>query len=186
MRSEGDDHSSPPPTSTLPQLLTFHGFYDENREFLGIERIHIVASMNPGSTVGRHPLSTRFTAIVRLASIEYPDARELAAVYGAFMTAALGPNCGVRIADERFRAPAGLARLAQTMVDVYSATRAKFSVDERRHYLFTPREVTAWVVGLLRYDVATEPLLDIVAFEAQRIFRDRLVDAESSRCVRAS
>lgn len=137
--------------------------------------------MNPGSTVGRHPLSTRFTAIVRVASVEYPDAKELAAVYGAFMTAALGPSSGVKLADERFRSPAGLARLAQTMVDVYTAVRAKFSVDERRHYLFTPREVTAWVVGLLRYDIAAEPLLDVVAFEAQRIFRDRLVDAESSR-----
>jgi len=46
--------------------------------------------------------------------------------------------------------------------------RSRFTVDDHRHYLFTPRELTAWVLGLLRYDVASEPLLDVVAHEAQR------------------
>ena len=49
----------------LQQLITFNGFYDENLEFLRLERVQIVCSMNAASTVGRHPLSTRFTAIVR-------------------------------------------------------------------------------------------------------------------------
>ena len=43
----------------LQQLVTFKGFYDEHLEFLGIERVHIVCTMNPATTVGRHPLSTR-------------------------------------------------------------------------------------------------------------------------------
>ena len=30
------------------------GFYDEHLEFLGIERVHIVCTMNPATTVGRH------------------------------------------------------------------------------------------------------------------------------------
>lgn len=49
----------------LQQLLTFNGFYDENLEFLRIQKIQIVCSMNAATTVGRHPLSTRFTAVVR-------------------------------------------------------------------------------------------------------------------------
>jgi hypothetical protein len=44
----------------LQQLVTFKGFYDEHLEFLGIERVHIVCTMNPATTVGRHPLSTRY------------------------------------------------------------------------------------------------------------------------------
>lgn len=32
--------------------------------------------------------------------------------------------------------------------------RAKFTVDDYSHYLFTPRILTQWVLGLFRYDLA--------------------------------
>lgn len=55
----------------LQQLITHRGFYDDNLEFVYLdEKIQIVASMNPPSTVGRHPLSTRFTANIRMYYIE--------------------------------------------------------------------------------------------------------------------
>lgn len=57
--------------------------------------------------------------------------------------------------------------------------RAKFTVDDQRHYIFTPRDLTSLVRGLLRYDASQENLLDYVANEANRIFRDRLVDTEA-------
>lgn len=53
--------------------------------------------------------------------------------------------------------------------------RQRFSVDTHRHYAFTPRCVADWINGLRRYDVTAEEFLDAVAYEAQRIFRDRLV-----------
>lgn len=37
--------------------------------------------MSPPSTVGRHPLSTRFTARVRVAALSYPDRDSLQSVY---------------------------------------------------------------------------------------------------------
>lgn len=39
------------------------------------------------------------------------------------------------------------------MLETYSQVRQKFSVDEHRHYLFTPRDVTNWIFGLMRYDI---------------------------------
>jgi dynein heavy chain 2 len=65
----------------LQQLITFGGFYDQQLEFLKLERVQIVCSMNPATTVGRHPLSTRFTAIARIAILDYPEPPELVAVY---------------------------------------------------------------------------------------------------------
>ena len=59
------------------------GFYDENLEFLGLERVQIVASMNPSTTVGRWALSTRFTANVRIAVMGYPSTEELRHVISA-------------------------------------------------------------------------------------------------------
>ena len=132
--------------------------------------------MNAATTVGRHPLSTRFTAIVRVAYVEYPSAAELVTVYSTFLSASFArvPNLH---AD--WLIPSRQDKLAANMVDVYEQLKNKFSVDDHRHYLFTPRDLTNWTMGLLRYDLSDEELLDVWAYEAHRLFRDRLVDASS-------
>ena len=64
---------SPPslPPSPLPsQVITYNGFYDNNLEWVGLEAVQIVASMNAGNTLGKHSLSTRFTSIARICCIE--------------------------------------------------------------------------------------------------------------------
>ncbi|CAM9278979.1 unnamed protein product, partial [Hapterophycus canaliculatus] len=159
----------------LQQLQTFGGFYDENLEFLRLERVHLVASMNAATTVGRHPLSTRFTATVRIGVLDYPDGNELCSVYSAFLGRALGAGS----TDARWRRPSERDKLSKTMIDLYNQVKGRFSVDDHRHYLLTPRDLTAWVRGLLRYELSSEQVLDCVAYEAQRLFRDRLVDADS-------
>ncbi|OQS05963.1 dynein heavy chain [Thraustotheca clavata] len=156
----------------LQQLLTFQGFFDPHLEFLGVERVQIVASMNAATTVGRHMLSTRFTAIVRVAAMDYPTAEELTAVYSTFLE-------GVLAESPTMKDTATRDKLAHSMVELYESVRSKFSVDEHRHYLFTPRDLTQWAFGLLRYDLANEEVLDVLGYEARRLFRDRLVDAES-------
>jgi len=55
----------------LPQVLTYNGFYDSNLEFVSLDNVQIVASMNSGNSLGRHKLTSRFTSIVRLCSIGY-------------------------------------------------------------------------------------------------------------------
>jgi dynein heavy chain 2 len=69
----------------LQQIVCYKGFYDDNLEFVSLERIQIVASMNPSSTIGRHRISTRFTANVRICYMEYPTNEELVPVYGEFL-----------------------------------------------------------------------------------------------------
>lgn len=172
-----DKYDTCPLVAFLQQLITFQGFYDEQLEFLGIEKVHIVATMNPPTTVGRHHLSTRFTAIVRVAWMDYPSPAELTTMYSAYIQAAL---YGTRLPDARFAKPAGAQKLAGSMVELFDVVRTKFSVDDHRHYLFTPRDLTAWVEGLLRYDLESEVLLDVFAYEAQRLVRDRVVDHEGA------
>jgi dynein heavy chain 2 len=79
----------------LQQIVCYKGFYDENLEFVYLERVQIVASMNPSTTIGRHKISTRFTANVRIAYVEYPSAEELMPVYSEFMKTILShPSFG--------------------------------------------------------------------------------------------
>lgn len=56
----------------LHQIVCYKGFYDDNLEFVSLERIQIVASMNPSTTIGRHKISTRFTANVCVSYMDYP------------------------------------------------------------------------------------------------------------------
>ena len=58
--------------------------------------------------------------------------------------------------------------------------RERFSRDDHSHYLFSPRHLTEWAVGLLRYDLAADPLLECWAHEARRIFEDRLVGTDAA------
>ena len=160
----------------LQQLITFEGFYDEALEFLRYERIQIVASINAATTVGRHNLSSRFTAVVRIGVVDYPETSELTAVYSTFLKTVLNSST---LFDDKFRNDSEGSKLALSMVEIYQKTREKFTVDDRRHYLFTPRDLTLWMKNLCRYDLAGEPLIDIVAHEACRIFRDRLVGGDS-------
>ena len=46
-----------------------------------------------------------------------------------------------------------------------SRVRLRVQVDDFRHYLFTPRDLTALVVGLLRYDVRAVHPLDALSHE---------------------
>ena len=160
----------------LQQIITFDGFYDEALEFLKLERIQIVASINAATTVGRHPLSTRFTAVVRICVVDYPETSELVSVYDTFLSVALK---SVPVGDSKWLQTSEREKLANSIVEVYQKTREKFTVDDRRHYLFTPRDMTLWVKNFCRYDLASENILDVLSHEASRIFRDRLVGTDA-------
>lgn len=46
--------------------------------------------MNPSTTMGRYPLSTRLTSICRFATIAYPPREQLSSVYTAMLKAVPG------------------------------------------------------------------------------------------------
>jgi len=93
--------------------------------------------MNPSSTIGRHKISTRFTANVRICYMEYPTNEELTPVYTEFLKAILSnPNfAGGMMANSS-------KKISNFLIDLYFNVKQKFSVDEHRHYLFTPRDIT--------------------------------------------
>ena len=71
--------------------MAYGGFYDENLDFVTLERIQLIASMNPSSTLGRYQLSTRFTAMVRIAAVDYPSTDSLQTIYAQYLSLVLPP-----------------------------------------------------------------------------------------------
>jgi len=160
----------------LQQLVCYQGFYDKNLDFVGLQGIQIVASMNPSTTLGRYPLSTRFTANVRLGYVHYPDKESLSSIYSSILQSVLEYKCP---GSKTWSGSTAAKKLAVCMVDVYENVKKKFSADDQRHYMFNPRDLTQWAIGLLRYELADmgPDMLNTWAFEGARLFRDRLVNA---------
>jgi len=165
----------------LQQIITHRGFYDENLEFVFLdEKIQIVASMNPSSTLGRYPLSTRFTANVRNHYVDYPTIEELNTIYTEYLKGVLQSE-QIKLERKDENTIFGLARkISAFLVEFYQEVKRKFLSDEHRHYMYTPANLTAIVYGLMRYEIGSmEQLFEIIAYEVCRIFRDRIVDFES-------
>ncbi|NXI65822.1 DYHC2 protein, partial [Anseranas semipalmata] len=163
----------------LQQVLTYQGFYDENLEWVGLENIQIVASMTAGGTLGRNKLTSRFTSIVRLCAVDYPERDQLQTIYSAYLEPVLQKNLKNH---PIWGSLPKIHQLAGSMVQVYEQVRAKFTVDDHSHYLFTPCILTQWVLGLFRYNLSdgsstqtADYVLEIVAYEACRLFRDKIV-----------
>lgn len=53
------------------QVLTYNGFYNEGLEWVSLENIQVVASMSTGCALGSHSITSRFSSIVRICTIEY-------------------------------------------------------------------------------------------------------------------
>uniref|UniRef100_A0AAV2J329 Cytoplasmic dynein 2 heavy chain 1 n=1 Tax=Knipowitschia caucasica TaxID=637954 RepID=A0AAV2J329_KNICA len=156
----------------LQQVLTYKGFYDENLDWVSLENIQVVASMSTGCAVGSHSLTSRFSSIVRICTIDYPDREQLQTIYSAYLQPVLQHSLG---SQAEWASAGRTHQLAASLVQLYEQVKVKFTVDDHSHYLFTPCIITEWVLSLLRYDLTADSVMEVVAYEARRLFRDRLV-----------
>lgn len=130
----------------LQQILTYGGFYD-NLEWVGLEAVTIVGTMTAGTGLGRHPLSTRFTSVIRILSIGEPDKEYLDAMCSSYLGAVFDD---ILPSHPVWNSRTKISQLATSMVTIYSNLKKLFSVDTKSHYVFTPRHLTEWCLGLVR------------------------------------
>eukprot|EP00050_Salpingoeca_kvevrii_P020215 m.95860 g.95860 ORF g.95860 m.95860 type:complete len:4292 (+) comp8765_c0_seq1:164-13039(+) len=173
-----DKWGTSPLIELLQQFIGFRGFYDSNLEWVGLENIMLVGSMNPSSTLGRHDLSERFSSIVRVLYVDYTETDQLQEIYTACLASVLN---NVTVTDRSFKSSSSVSKLAATMISIYQTVREAFKSDEHGHYLFTPLNLTEWCRGMLRYNLAEVEVLEAFCHEASRIFRDRLVEEDRIR-----
>jgi len=143
-----------------------------------------VGTVSPSGTPGRHPLSTRFTARVRIAALAYPSPEELLVIYTSMVKSSFGASPDRAVAAVAASAPA----VARFMVEAYGgaaealgAGGAGLPADAaQQHCALTPRDLTDWVEGLQRYALGESvELWEAVAHEGCRVFRDRLAGGDA-------
>ncbi|OQR67050.1 cytoplasmic dynein 2 heavy chain 1-like [Tropilaelaps mercedesae] len=148
----------------LQQVVNYGGFFDSSLNWILLERIQFVATVTD-----RAQISTRFTSISFILSLEHSEREELIQIYSALMTpvlkqSAMDPNV-----------------IAAAMVNLLTGMRKKFTIDSRKHYVFTARNLTEWARAMARYTKTEGELPVVWCHEALRIFGDSLATDADAR-----
>lgn len=157
----------------LRLLIEKKGFWnpDDNR-WVSVERFRIVGACNPPSDPGRVPLSPRFLRHTSIVLIDHPSEQSLATIYRTIFEATfrLVPHLRNHV-----------GAFCEATLYFYHQCRKNFKTSMQAHYSFSPRELTRWIRGIhaalsngLRQTFNS--VLRIWAYEAWRIFADRLVN----------
>lgn len=99
--------------------------------------------MFPPSSIGRNQLTQRFTAIVKILNIDYPSNEELTSIYLEYFRSLLRSR---KIDESHCKSFANL------FIEVYLNIKKNFSVDEYRHYSFTPKSLFQIFKNLPKYE----------------------------------
>lgn len=101
--------------------------------------------------------------------VDYPGPTSLTQIYGTFNRAMLRlvPNL------KPYAVP-----LTAAMVEFYTMSQQRFTQDMQPHYIYSPREMTRWVRGIVEAlrpleTLPVEGLVRMWAHEALRLFQDR-------------
>ena len=158
--------------SFLRQLVECGGFYrTTDHSWVKLERIQFVGACNPPTDPGRKPLSHRFLRHVPIIYVDYPGETSLKQIYGTFNRAMLKIVPTLRAYAEP---------LTAAMVEFYLLSQERFTQDMQPHYVYSPRELTRWVRGIVEAirpldSLSIEGLVRLWAHESLRLFQDRLV-----------
>ncbi|GMR54221.1 hypothetical protein PMAYCL1PPCAC_24416, partial [Pristionchus mayeri] len=153
------------------QLLTYEGFYDPHFEWIGIENVQIIGSMSVGVDTSANSLPTRVLSLFRICLMDPPTNEDLNLISSAFLTPIL---------ESSLNSPQRTTMIGSMMVNIFSQVKTTFKSTEYPHYVFTPKDLTKWIVSLMRYELTSDPefVQKVLIYESQRIFGDRLVSID--------
>ncbi|KAH9593148.1 Dynein heavy chain region D6 P-loop domain [Trypanosoma melophagium] len=162
----------------LLQLFMYNGFYNSDLEWIGIEKIQFVASMDPTTSAGRYEVTPRLLSVVSIVYMTYPSKSGMLQIYTGYFAALLkSPTI-----DQEHDYNKGIG-LAQYIIGVYDRIRHRFEGEEQAHCMFTPRSITKCITNLLTYatDPQTTTLPAVLAYESICTFSDCLSRTEDRR-----
>ncbi|XP_017783105.1 PREDICTED: cytoplasmic dynein 2 heavy chain 1 [Nicrophorus vespilloides] len=152
----------------LQQLIVYKGFFDDTLDWVRIENITIV-----GSLEATNKLSSRFTSIVHIWNVDLPQHEDINIIFSTYLGGIL-KQCILNNPK--------IGKLTNTLLQIYNQMKDTFTQTDQQHYKFSPHDVTNWCKGILRYKLQTSDaetfLLEIISNEALRLFYDRLVSDE--------
>lgn len=156
----------------LRLLVEKGGFWREaDNKWIHLERLHVIGACNPSTDPGRTHLPARILRHIAILFIDHPGRTALSMIYKPLFSESL------------ILAPcSNMSGICEASISVYIRCQKTFTADLQPHYMFSPRELTRWVRGMhsaiAGRNATFSFILRIWAYEAKRIFADRLVTEE--------
>ncbi len=163
--------------SFMRQCIEQNGFY-KGKDWIKLERIQFVGACNPPTDLGRKVMSNRFLRHASILYIDYPTEMSLKQIYSTLNRAILRKFPNIRVYSES---------MTNAMIEFYLLSQERFTTKQQPHYIYSPRELTRWVRGIYEaiklFDKIDniEYFIRLFAYEAIRIFHDRLVTEEERK-----
>ncbi|KAI9564905.1 hypothetical protein GHT06_008646 [Daphnia sinensis] len=161
-------------TAFLEQIINYKGCYDNNCEWLIMENIQLVCTLNLDHSQGRFQLSPRFISLLRVAAIGEPLLKELEMLTSCYLSASLKQ-------EKALVAKPMLQKMTSFMVIFNGEMKRNLVPANNFQILFTTRHLTSWAENLARYEIRwddTNAVIMTLGYEACRIYRDKLVTNE--------
>lgn len=158
--------------SLLRQMVEQNGFWRvRDQQWVTLHNVQFVGACNSPKDPGRHPLSPRFLRHVSIVMVDYPGPESLKQIYDTFGEATM--KCAPDLRGFTLS-------ITALMIEVYTTTCGVLA-GKQPHYVYSPRELTRWIRGLLqglraRDYTRLNELVRLWYHEGLRLFYDRLVN----------
>ncbi|KAF5283232.1 hypothetical protein FQA39_LY17379 [Lamprigera yunnana] len=157
--------------SFLQQFITYKGLFDNNLEWIGAENITIVCSTSNASN-----LSTRFISGMRIFNVSLPDEENVNAIYTLYLTSIVTRH----FSKAKSWSSKNTTKFVETLTSLYNEVQTHFGL-VHGHYDFSLHDLTTMCKAIWSYkncdeDNIENALLEILSYEALRLFQDRLVN----------
>lgn len=165
-----DNYGTQTAICLLRQLIESGGFYQKDRVWVKLEKIKFIAACNPPSYVGRERLSPKFLRHNFILYIDYPSKESLHSIYKNINNCL---DCNENLT----------AKITDSMIEFYEFMSKEFTLEICAHYLYTPRDLTTWVQGLIeligvKNNQTPDFYIDCLIHEGVSVFIDRLINQE--------
>ncbi|KAF1745558.1 hypothetical protein MXB_4461 [Myxobolus squamalis] len=168
--SQQDEYGTQSAICLLRQLLELKGFYRKDRFWVRLEKIRFVASCSPPTYVGRKKLMGKFLKHAFIFYIDYPSNECLFKIFTTL-------NTLPQLKNDRPLSD----KITNIMIELYYFAKEIFTTDICAHYIFTPRDLTLWVQGIieltrLKINLSIQDVVEALFYEGLAVFSDRLIE----------
>ena len=141
----------------ITQLLTRKGFYNDENEWVGLEKVKIVVSLNPN----KGKMEQRLAAALQVLVIDDLQDEDLIQISMAIWAHYLGENS---------------RDLAESAAKCLTQLQNELPLSKSNLYNFNLQHLSDWAQNVANYK--SKNIWEAWYFEAERLFRDRLVSDE--------
>jgi len=169
-----ETYEAQPPVELLRQLIGLNGVYDRTtKEFKKSKNLVCVCIAAP-PTGCRAKLTKRFSKFFHILNFPKSSTETLTKIFNSIFSGWIQKTLTVDFHDSS-------QRIVQAAIKIYQETDLKLKPTPiKSHYSYNLRDVSKIIQGLMMSKKQTFPkketLFKLVAHEAQRVFKDRLID----------